>query len=60
MRPDIPQEPYTLMSWVNTKLRDQYESLDELCASEDIERQWIEDTLKEISVEFSEENNRFW
>ena len=28
MRPDIPQEPYTLMSWVNTKLRDQYESLD--------------------------------
>ncbi len=48
------------MSWVNTKLRDQYETLDELCASEDIERQWIEDTLKEISVEFSEENNRFW
>lgn len=60
MRADLPQDPYELMSWANTKLRDEYPSLDELCAAEDIDRQELEDILATISVEFSEENNRFW
>ena len=29
----IPEDPVILLSFVNTKLRDEYPSLDELCAS---------------------------
>lgn len=27
----LPQDPYILLSYVNTKLRDEYSSLDALC-----------------------------
>ncbi len=49
-----------LASWVNMKLRDEYSSLDELCASLDIDRQWLESKLGQCGMEYSEENNRFW
>ena len=29
----IPEDPVILLSFVNTKLRDEYPNLDELCAS---------------------------
>ena len=32
----IPEDPVILLSFVNTKLRDEYPSLDELCASPEI------------------------
>ena len=31
----LPQDPYILLSFVNTKLRDEYESLESLCAALD-------------------------
>ena len=31
----LPKDPVILLSFVNTKLRDEYESLDELCAALD-------------------------
>ena len=31
----LPNDPNILLSWVNMKLRDEYESLAELCAAQD-------------------------
>lgn len=49
-----------LMSFVNMKLRDEYPSLDELCASMDIDRRWLVEKLAAVGFEYSEENNKFW
>ncbi len=49
-----------LASWVNMKLRDEYPSLDELCASLDVDRAWLVDRLAQCGMEYSEENNKFW
>lgn len=58
--PDIPSDPMMLLSLVNMKLRDRYTSLDELCASLDIDRKWLTDTLQAAGFEYSSEHNKFW
>ena len=57
---NIPQDPMMLFSFVNMKLRDEYPSLDELCASMDIEREWLVEKLASVGFEYSEVNNKFW
>lgn len=49
-----------LMSFINMKLRDEFPSLDELCATLGISKQWLIDRLAMIGMEYSKENNRFW
>ena len=44
----LPKEPIILLSYINTLLRDQYESLDELCASLQINKTETEKTLLSI------------
>lgn len=56
----IPQDPMMLYSWVNMKLRDYYDSLDELCASTGVERKDIEEKLRGAGFEYNEELNKFW
>lgn len=56
----IPQDPFMLMSFVNMKLRDEYSSLDELCASLGVERAEIEVKLWGAGFEYSPEANKFW
>ena len=34
----IPKDPVMLMSFLNTQLRDNYDSLDELCAVYDLDK----------------------
>ena len=41
----LPKDPVILLSFVNTKLRDEFESLEELCAALDADAQTICDTL---------------
>lgn len=57
---NLPQDPFMLMSFINMKLRDEYASLDELCASLDIDREWLVERLAQVGMEYSEENNKFW
>lgn len=57
---DIPKDNAILLSWVNTKLRDEYASLSELCRALDIDRQVLETKLQEIGVEYDEMLNKFW
>ena len=57
---NIPQDPMMLFSYVNMKLRDEYPTLDELCASLDVDRKWLEEKLAAVGFEYSEEHNKFW
>lgn len=56
---NIPRDPTILLSYVNTMLRDNYNSLDELCKSLDIDRKELENKLSAIGYEYSPEQNRF-
>ncbi|MBR5240949.1 MAG: DUF4250 domain-containing protein [Muribaculaceae bacterium] len=56
----IPSDPMILFSFINMKLRDEFSSLDELCATLGIEREWLEDKLSSVGFEYSPENNKFW
>lgn len=46
----LPKDPVLLLSVVNTKLRDEYGSLDELCAALNEERPAIERTLASWTI----------
>ena len=56
----LPSNPFMLMSFVNTKLRDEYPTLDELCASLGVERIDLCSRLASAGFEYSEENKKFW
>ncbi|MDY3063637.1 MAG: DUF4250 domain-containing protein [Bacteroidaceae bacterium] len=56
----LPQDPFMLLSVVNTYLRDKYTSLDELCEIENINKEELIKSLSVAGFEYSEENNKFW
>jgi len=55
----LPQDPIILLSVVNTKLRDQYDSLEELCAAEDAEQESLTAKLAVVGYQYSAERNQF-
>ena len=57
---NIPSDPMMLLSFINMKLRDQYDSIDELCASMDIDRSELESRLAEAGFEYNPQQNKFW
>lgn len=48
-----------LLSVVNMKLRDQYDSLDALCDDLDVDRAALEDTLAKAGFEYNPDTNSF-
>lgn len=57
---NLPKDPAMLMSYVNTKLRDVYPSLDALCDDLHIDREELEAALAAAGFEYSTVNNKFW
>ncbi len=55
----IPQDPIMLLSFINTKLRDEYPSLEDLCRSLDADEKDICDRLSAIGYTYDKEGNRF-
>ncbi len=55
----LPQDPVMLLSVINTQLRDHYPSLDELCASCDLDRQTLCDKLAGIDYVYDKDRNQF-
>ncbi len=55
----LPQDPIILLSYVNTKLRDQYASLDALCDDLDADREELVRKLEGVNYCYSEEKNQF-
>lgn len=56
---NLPNDRMMLLSVVNTKLRDEYKNLDELCEDMNEDKNEIINKLKEIDYEYNEELNRF-
>ena len=55
----LPNDPMILLSYINTKLRDFYPSLDDLCDDLQEDRAAIEEKLKQVDYVYNEELNRF-
>lgn len=52
-------DPNILYSMVNTKLRDQYETLEDLCENEDMNLLELVEILEEAGFYYDEEQNQF-
>ena len=55
----LPKDPVLLLSVVNMKLRDEYGSLDELCAALNEERPAIERTLAQLDYQYDPQQSQF-
>ena len=55
----IPKDPAMLLSYVNTQLRDHYETLEELCRSLDVEQGELEKKLETIDYRYDAGKNQF-
>ena len=56
---NLPKDPMLLLSVVNTKLRDQYTSLDALCEDMQADREKMETKLQNIDDTYDENTNQF-
>lgn len=57
---DYPKDPMMLLSWVNTKLRDFYPSLEDLCSDLEIDPKDLMNKLSEAGFEYNRDLNKFW
>ncbi|MCI9644353.1 MAG: DUF4250 domain-containing protein [Oscillibacter sp.] len=55
----LPKDPAILLSFVNTKLRDEFPSLAELCAALDADRAALEAALAGLDYHYSPQQNQF-
>lgn len=56
---NLPTDPMILLSFINTKLRDFYPSLDALCEDADISQEEIIKKLSAIDYTYNAELNKF-
>lgn len=56
---NMPNDPAILLSLLNTKLRDYYSSLDELCDDLEADKQTLINKCRMIGYEYSSERNQF-
>lgn len=59
MQTGLPKDPVMMLSVVNTKLRDFYSSLDDLCEDMGVEREEIAAQLRAAGYEYDEERRQF-
>ena len=55
----LPKDPMILLSYVNTRLRDDYPTLDALCEGLDVSRAELEEKLEAVGFVYDERQNRF-
>lgn len=56
---NLPKDPVMLMSYLNTQLRDNYDSLESLCDALDADQATLEATLASIDYHYNRELNQF-
>ena len=56
---NLPQDPFMLLSYINTQLRDNYDSLSDLCKSLDINEQKLIEKLASAGFDYMSENKQF-
>ena len=55
----LPKDPYILLSFVNTKLRDEFDTLEDLCAAFDVEPQAVSNTLEGLDYRYDPTYHQF-
>lgn len=55
----IPKDPFMLLSYVNTQLRDFYPDLDQMCQALGLEKKELEDKLAGIDYNYDKTTNQF-
>ena len=55
----LPKDPVMLMSVLNTKLRDRYDSLEALCDDLELNRDELTIRLQEAGFDYEPEQNQF-
>lgn len=56
---DLPKDPVMLLSVINTRLRDQYANLDQLCEDLDMSKEELIEKLETIDYSYDSERNQF-
>ena len=51
---NLPKDPMILLSFVNTKLRDEFTDLEEFCKEEDISIESLKEQLESIGFQYNE------
>lgn len=55
----LPEDPLILLSYVNTMLRDECDSLEELCRKLDVEEEWLTNKLASVNYRYNKNLNSF-
>lgn len=55
----IPKDPVILLSYVNTLLRDYYNSLEELCTCRGMDKEKLMKSLEVIDYYYDADDNQF-
>ena len=55
----LPKDPVIMLSYVNTKLRDEYPTLNELAIAENVDQEYILKKLEAAGYTYDDESNRF-
>lgn len=55
----MPKDPVMLLSFVNTQLRDNYDSLEELASAYMVDKEELVAKLAAINYVYNEERNQF-
>lgn len=55
----IPKDPVMLLSYINTQLRDFYDSYEDLCKSFNLDQNEVKQKLSMIGYEYDESLNQF-
>lgn len=56
---NIPNDPFILLSYINTQLRDHYPSLQTLCRESALDLHQITEKLAAIDYTYDEASNQF-
>ena len=56
---NLPKDPVMLLSYLNTQLRDNYDSLEALCDALDADQATLVATLAGIDYQYNRELNQF-
>lgn len=56
---NIPNDPIILLSFINTRLRDMYANLDELCDDMNIDKAALCEKLRAVGYTYGETQNQF-
>ena len=55
----IPKDPVILLSFINTRLRDQYSSLSVLCEDLELEESQLKEKIAAIGYTYDSDLNKF-